>query len=186
MFRGMAFIDGENLVCRYQDMLKSGFTPLNREGVVTHRQDIYVFNPRMFSYSHINILRATIYTSAVADEDKINEIKSQIQALSYDQYGEGGKSVFPFIVKKNKDGRQSKGVDIQLTVDLLSHSFRHNIEVAFIATGDADFIPAIEEAKRNGCQVYVAAFSSGLNQKLRHAADKFIDLDSFYFEPKSK
>ena len=35
----------------------------------------------------------------------------------------------------------------------------------------------------SGKQLYVAAFSSGLNPAILYSVDEFIDLDRFFFEP---
>jgi uncharacterized LabA/DUF88 family protein len=51
-----------------------------------------------------------------------------------------------------------------------------------LVTGDGDFLPIIKEAIRHGKQVYLAAFSTGLNKKLLNHVDHFIDLDKVYFE----
>lgn len=60
--RMMIFIDGENLVFRYQAMLKEGYVPANKR--VEHELDVFVWNksmpPRMGNYK---ILRSTYYVT---------------------------------------------------------------------------------------------------------------------------
>ncbi len=48
--------------------------------------------------------------------------------------------------------------------------------------GDGDYLPAIEEAIRQGIRVFTGAFSDGLDERLRIHGDEFIDLDIIYFE----
>jgi uncharacterized LabA/DUF88 family protein len=55
-------------------------------------------------------------------------------------------------------------------------------DVLFLLSGDGDYLPLIEEITRSGKQVWVAAFSKGLNSNLRFAADEFFDLDEIFFK----
>ena len=66
-----------------------------------------------------------------------------------------------------------------MTRDILCHGFRNHYDLAIIVTGDGDFLPVIEEVKRMGKQVGVAALSSGLSPRIHMAGDFFIDLDPF-------
>lgn len=88
----------------------------------------------------------------------------------------------PRVFKKPKKNVSGKGVDIQMTVDILTHTFQNNIDVIYLLSGDGDYIPLINEVMRAGKQVYVAAFSSGLSPKLKTVADEFTLLDDIYFE----
>lgn len=89
--------------------------------------------------------------------------------------------LYPKVFHKNKKERKSKGVDIQMTIDILTHVFQNNLDVVYLVSGDGDYKPIIEECIRYGKQVYIAAFSSGLNKSLKNIADVFIDLDPVYF-----
>jgi uncharacterized LabA/DUF88 family protein len=81
-------------------------------------------------------------------------------------------------VFKKKEGK-SKGVDIALTSDLLSHAFLDNYDAAVLIAGDGDYVRAIEEVKKRGKVAYVIFFrgdGAGLSPELRLAADAFFDL----------
>ena len=91
-------------------------------------------------------------------------------------------NLHPKVFKKRKDGRLGKGVDIQMTLDILSNVYQNNLDTVYLVSGDGDFKPVIGECIRFGKHVHVAALSSGLNADLKHWADKFIDLDVMYFE----
>jgi len=43
-----------------------------------------------------------------------------------------------------------KGIDIMLTTDLLTHSFKHNYDTAILVAGDSDYVDAIQAVKNNG------------------------------------
>ena len=148
----MFFIDGENLVFRFQEMVKKGREPAS--GVV-HDPDIFVWHQRATICRQCEIVRATYYTSAVAAPEALDEIRDRIQKLNFDQphtTGYGG-NLSASIFKKDKCSQKSKGVDIQLTTDLLTHSLLNHLDIAFLITGDADFVPVIEQVKRHGKQV---------------------------------
>ncbi len=71
-----------------------------------------------------------------------------------------------------------KGVDIQLTTDLLTHSFKNNYDVAILVAGDTDYVGAIQAVKDNGKNLEVALFGkAGTSRPLREVADKVITID---------
>ncbi len=69
---------------------------------------------------------------------------------------------------------------------MLRYSQNPQIDVLLLLSGDGDYVPLIEEASRNGKQVWVAAFSDGLNSRIPLIVDEFIDLDEIFFKKKAK
>ena len=184
----MAFIDGENLVARYQAMLSDGRTPTHE---VRHRQDIYAWSPAVI-WTGLNVVsRATYYTYAIGSEEIVLEVADEIRSLVFTQYNPIGQNLssrlgdtlYPKVLRKLKRARNPKGVDIQLTVDVLSNTYQNNLDIVFLVGGDGDYAPLIAECQRQGKQVFIAALSSGLNPGLRVVADRFIDLDTYFFNP---
>ena len=52
------------------------------------------------------------------------------------------------------------------------------LDTIILISGDGDFVPLVEYLKINkGCQVEVVSFGKSSSQKLKEAADDFIDLD---------
>jgi uncharacterized LabA/DUF88 family protein len=184
----MVFIDGENLVARYQGMLKDGRTPLPE---VRHRKDVYTWSQGAVWPGMSVVLRATYYTYAVGSDEVILEAANEIRTLTFAQYNPPGHhlsprlgdALYPKVLKKIKDARNPKGVDIQLTVDVLSNTYQNNLDVVYLVAGDGDYAPLIAECQRQGKQVFVAALSSGLNPSLKVIADRFIDLDNYFVSP---
>lgn len=177
--RMMIFIDGENLVFRYQESIEEGKTP--RDDIV-HIRDVFVWNPGFSTSTRgFSIIRANYYTSSIGSEQKLSEIKEKIRNQQFSAPRHGGPFInpldrlpsylSPIVFKRSSDTRQSKGVDIQMTVDILSHVYKNNVEAIYIMTGDGDFLPIIEEVLRQGKQVYLSAFSSGLNRAYPVNAD---------------
>jgi len=71
-----------------------------------------------------------------------------------------------------------KGVDIQLTTDLLTHSYKNNYDVAILVAGDTDFVGALQAVKDNGKNAEVALFGKeGTSRPLREVTDKVITID---------
>ena len=183
MARMMAFIDGENLVIRYQDMVKQGMIPKHHPEMM-HLQDVYVWHSGSFKPRLHEGIRATYYTYVVGDDTKVADVEDEIKEFGF-QSNLGTQRVFqlyPRVFKKPKKSVSGKGVDIQMTVDILTHTFQNNIDVVYLLSGDGDYIPLINEVMRAGKQVYVAAFFSGLSPILKTVADEFTLLDDVYFE----
>ena len=176
--RIMMFIDGENLVFRYQAMLNKGWVSNKR---VEHIPDVFVWNRTMPDMRNYKFLRAAYYTYAVGDENRIEEIRAQIRSARF-RAPQSNLPEFltPVVFHKKRQQAQNKGVDIQLTVDMLSQVYNNTVDAVFLISGDGDYKPLIEEIKRRGKTVYIGALSNGLNKELPYLADMFIDIDRFF------
>ena len=72
-----------------------------------------------------------------------------------------------------------KGIDVQLTTDMLTHGFKDNYDVAILVAGDNDFVGALQAVKDHGKHVEVALFGRrGTSQLLRGVADKVITINA--------
>jgi uncharacterized LabA/DUF88 family protein len=180
----IGFIDGENLVSRYQDMLKDGRVP-NDE--VIHIHDVLVWAPRCTANFYVDIARISFYQTVVGDYDKLNSVKESIRSVSYkydeSEDAEGHGILQPRVFKKQSRSAKTKSVDINLTVDVMRHALSSTFEGVQIFSGDGDYLPLVEEVGRHGIQVWIYAFSKGLSKDLKNSADHFIDLDEYFFSP---
>ncbi|MBI2853208.1 MAG: NYN domain-containing protein [Chloroflexi bacterium] len=71
-----------------------------------------------------------------------------------------------------------KGVDIMLTTDLLTHSFKNNYDIAILVSEDGDYVGALQAVKDNGKNVEVALFGKERTSvPLREVADKVVSID---------
>ena len=177
--RWMCFVDGENLTIRAQRFAESkGFTLTEGE---YHKRDVFVWPGRatptdvIASSSKIDRRETSIrnyyYTSLVGDEPTIDEVKRALWELGFE-----GK-----VFKKASREQKTKGVDIALATDFLSHAFLDNYDVCFLFAGDADYLPLVAEAKHHGKIVCVCFFSEeGLSEKLKLAADYFLPIDDIF------
>lgn len=73
-----------------------------------------------------------------------------------------------------------KQVDTRIAVDLVDLAYRNQYDVAYLLSADADFIPAVEVARRLGRRVFAVAPSGG--HELRNAATGFIKVSAEWFE----
>ena len=72
-----------------------------------------------------------------------------------------------------------KGIDVQLTTDMITHGFKNNYDVAILVAGDNDFVPALQAVKDSGKHVEVALFGrGGTSRQLRGVADKVIAINA--------
>ncbi len=71
-----------------------------------------------------------------------------------------------------------KGIDILLTTDLLTHSFKDNYDVGILVAGDSDYVGAVQAVKDNGKNVEVALFGKERTSRpLRDVTDEVIAID---------
>jgi uncharacterized LabA/DUF88 family protein len=179
----MIFFDGENLVCRYQAMLKEGRVP---RPDVAHVRDSLIYGDGMANLVQVGfheIIRATYYTSTMGDEAALAGLADQIKSQNVTP--KMGASLpcklTPQVFRRDKGTSRSKGVDIKLTVDVLSQVYKDTVDTVYIQTGDGDYLPLMEEVQRHGKQLYISAFSNGLNPRLRLLADQFYIIDGHMF-----
>jgi uncharacterized LabA/DUF88 family protein len=193
--RVVFFVDGENLVCRYQDMLRAYEPHAN----VIHEPDVYVWNPQIIQRrTPQDIHRVIYYTSAVAADETIKNFIDAIKRFPYTycvrEHVESGLTrpiqrdghVFPRVFKKARKEQKVRAVDINIAVDMLSYASLSNVDAVCLISGDGDFIPLIEAVLRKGKRVYVSALSSGLNPELPRHVDEYTCLDERLFRGQLK
>ena len=171
----MVFVDGENLAIRGKALAdKQGISisngPYYEEGSFVwmpgQAGTDFILMPPGQGGQHIYVVRSSYYTSVVGDDKKLEDVKERLWQIGFQ----------PSVFKKAKN-QKSKGVDIALTKDMLSHAYLHNYEVAVLVSGDGDYVPVLEELKRLGKLVCVAFFiDEGFNDKLRLASDFVSDM----------
>ena len=78
--------------------------------------------------------------------------------------------------KRKRRGNEQKKVDVALTVDMLTHSFRRNMHRATLLSGDLDFKPLIDAMVREGMQISLLYPIGETNIELIRAADTRLPL----------
>ncbi|WP_091796320.1 NYN domain-containing protein [Lysobacter sp. yr284] len=179
------FVDGENLVMRYQALLEAGRKP--RKGVV-HIKDAFVWHPGLTTWSCMDIQRVTYYTSTTGDQTKLRELKTKIASTSFEfehefdhQIPKGSAQILPRVYHKPSKSRKTRNVDINIVIDMMRAAHTNSVELLLLYSGDGDYIPVIEECMRQGKIVWCCSFSSGLNPDLSSAVDLYEFLDETFF-----
>ncbi|MHC5722580.1 MAG: NYN domain-containing protein [Nostoc sp.] len=177
----MFFIDGENIVFRYQS---TQIKNTSKQSICSfHESDVYVWQPLKeipdYPPYQNEVIRAYYYTSVFGDDVKISNVSNSLRNIPI--FAEKPQTLYPVVLKKERKGDKAKGVDIQMTVDILSHVFQNNVDTVCLFSGDGDYQPVVREIINRGKKIYLGAFSDGLNPALKQLGDKIIDLDTIYF-----
>ena len=179
--RVMFFVDGENLVLRYQDMLTKGYEP---NPAILYEKDVYVWHTDVIRPQVGEIIRVNYYTSAVGDESKILSLSTDIKKIAYHYKTDRSSQsklpghIVPHVFKKKAKQLRSRLVDISITIDMLNHASPNILDAVYLISGDGDFIPLIKEVMRRGVKVHLMALSSGLSRNLPISGDEFECIDS--------
>lgn len=180
--RTVIFVDGENVLSRYESMKKDGWTP---SGDVVHSPRRYLWTPRLANRFKDSITRVNYYTAAVGCDETLEQLKVDISSQWFnikESTSSVPASLVPRVFKKAQNCNKTKSVDINLSTDMLRGAYMNGFDRAVILSGDGDYLPVIEDVMRTGKQVYIGAFTSGLNKGLIHAGDYFLNLDTMFFE----
>ncbi len=190
MPRAMCFIDGENIVMRYQAMVEEGYLPNTK---VVHEKDCFLWHPQITMWSMFNFVRVNYYTSTTGDAPRVEALKNRISEIDYSSAytheadaPEAIAQLVPHVFHKPSKNTKTRNVDLQISIDVLRAAHLSNVDLIYILSGDGDYVPLIQEASRYGKEIWLGAFSSGLNLKLRYNVDVFQSLDDFFFKKRPK
>ena len=79
-------------------------------------------------------------------------------------------------LKYSKGQIFQKGVDVQLAVDLVTHAFRDNFDIAVVCSGDIDLLESLKIVKSLGKIVVLMSHPKITAKALRAEADFYIDM----------
>ncbi len=183
LVRSVMLADGENLVLRYQELLKTR----EPKADVTHIPDKLVWSKAINNLWNTDFYRVSYYTSCVGDEKMLKELCANISAIEFELTGKaqsyyGKIELSPHVYKKRAKSHKSRLVDINICIDAMRYAYTNSAEVICVLSGDGDFINLIKDIKNSGKKVCVGAFSSGLSDELKYISDHFISLDDVFFK----
>jgi len=127
------------------------------------------------SRENVTVLTRVVYYDGRPD----NEADTPSETLSYWSAIEALHDTalgFGSLRGKRSRAPRQKGVDTLIAVDMLVGAFTGIYSVALLVSGDADFVPVVDEVRRRGVQVVVVAEPDSVAQELRFAADRFFPL----------
>lgn len=152
--------------------------PSQRVAIIIDTQNLY--------HSAKNLHKARVNFGNVVEQAVAG--RQLIRAVSYVVNTEGGEesAFFEALEKlgieiKTKDlqifygGAKKADWDVGMAVDAIK--IAPKVDAIVFATGDGDFVPAVEYIKSLGCQVEVITFGRSASSALRNACDDFIDMD---------
>ncbi len=169
---------------RFQDEVAAGRQP--NHGKV-HSPDVFVWHSQFMrndTYELRKVVRVYYYTSVVGDAQRVEEVKRQLAEILFTTVGDDGGisgQIVPIVFKKPARSKKTRSVDIQIVIDIMRFAFTDEIERVYLASGDGDYVPLIDEVMRRGKQVEVLAFSSGLNSVIPYSVDRYFNLDKLFF-----
>lgn len=181
LVKSILLIDWENLVIRYQEMIKKWRIPLKE---VVHIPDVFVWHPNVAPFYGVDIFRVIYYTSAIWDDKYLRTIEERISENKFIHSGNyyWVCQLVPFVFKKLVKSHKSRLVDIHIAVDSLKYSNMVNIECISILSWDWDFKKVYSETMSSGKKVIVWAFSDWLDTSIKNMVDIFFLLDEVFFE----
>lgn len=186
LVRAILLVDGENLVFRYQEMLKDPSLIPKPENVF--EKDIYVWNQDVQNIFEVDVFRVNYFSSTIGDEIKIKTVRDALSKIHYGMLGNYYREcqLHPCIYKKEKQSNKSRLVDINIAVEAMRIAYSDSIDVICIISGDGDFLELYQDIMKRGKQVCVAALTSGLNPAIPYSVDRFFSLDNYFFTKKTE
>lgn len=194
MGRVMAFVDGENLLNRFESMKESGLavrdhTPLNTLlAPVKHFPKQFVWSPYTVSglYMRDVLERVTYYSTFTGDAPALEALSLSISEcrtneVPFSSSGQHVLQVLPKIFKKEARNTKTKSVDISICVDVMEYVKNDALDAVYLVSGDVDYRPLVEAVMRAGKRAYVASLSSGRSKGYINTPDRHVDLDYYYF-----
>lgn len=86
------------------------------------------------------------------------------------------------LVYRDEGPPYEKGVDVRLAVDLVHHASRQSFDIAYLVSGDTDFVDALQTVKDYGRNVVVVLCDPRGSNALRQTADRTLVLDEAFLK----
>jgi uncharacterized LabA/DUF88 family protein len=150
-----------------------------RVGVFIDTQNLYHSAKNLYK-AKVNF--ANVLKDAVADRQLIRALAYVVNTESGEEQGFFEALAKIGIETKTKDlqifygGAKKADWDVGMAIDAIKVAPK--LDAVILATGDGDFVPAVEHLKTaGGCQVEVISFGRSSSGMLRECVDEFIDMD---------
>jgi uncharacterized LabA/DUF88 family protein len=174
-YHAHGFVDGAFLRSLAEKRLIPLVNPRSLVTNVVNSKDVQTWGTLPHLPGQITLTRVIYYDARPDQETELDEeLRSYWAAVELLHDTELG-----FGSLRGGTGRKpprQKGVDTLLAVDMLVGAFTGIYTVAILIAGDADFVPVVDEVRRRGVMVVVAADEQAVSRDLRRAADRFFPL----------
>ena len=164
------FIDGGYLRHLASDNNRPLYNPRSLSSQIVEHREIQSWAGIQTAILNVRLARI-IYYDAKSDEQEDEELKdywAAVELLPDVELGFGSVRGRP---------RRQTAVDTLIAVDMVVGAFTKLFSVAVLLSGDSDFVPVVDEVRRCGVMVVVAADQESLAEDLRRAADRFVPID---------
>jgi uncharacterized LabA/DUF88 family protein len=74
---------------------------------------------------------------------------------------------------------QQKGVDMRIGLDISSLTLKQHVDIIVLVTGDADFVPAMKFARREGAQLYLVSLGSQIAATMKEHSDLVLSVPQY-------
>ena len=146
----------------------------------------YITMVKIASVTESDVVRNSYYDAIDDSKNDLGLITDSSKALYRDYLSTIERShnthlSFGSLRGSKKKGLRQKGVDVLLAVQMLAAAYNRTYEKAFLVTGDADFVPVVEEVHRTGANVYIVTWlkeSVPISEDLISASDGLIETAS--------
>jgi uncharacterized LabA/DUF88 family protein len=65
---------------------------------------------------------------------------------------------------------------------MVSKAYMDHYDIAFLVTGDEDFLPVVDAVKNAGKRVFGIYFDTWISEDLKNSFDEFLELSKGWFE----
>ncbi len=114
------------------------------------------------------ITNAKVFMNQFASEKLIEAVASQgfepVISLGGEQEGEG-----------------MSDIDVSMAVKAVE-ALEYGLDIMVLVTRDADFLPVVQKAKKEGVRVVVMGMDPGFSTALKNSADEVLDLKKYMNE----
>lgn len=133
----------------------------------------------------VELTRVNVY-DASPDEEPTEDLRAYWEALEHEVDTRMG---WGYLRRSKKLGREQKGVDVLLAIEMMVGAVDNAYDVGLLVAVDGDFVPLLEEIRRRGKRVALAASvvkgTPPLSPDLRRNCDLFISIHETYLLPPS-
>jgi uncharacterized LabA/DUF88 family protein len=159
--RQMIFIDGTNFLRGLgREIGIDKFKAYNPSHEALDLAAIYI-NMASGAISRTELIRTYWFASYKGNEETKFNLSEKIRKLGFE----------PLLYQLRGD--REKGVDIALTMSMLTNAFNQNFDIGLLIAGDEDYLELVNEVKRYGPIMCGSYFSEGLSPRLKLAFDHF-------------
>ncbi|MEW6207973.1 MAG: NYN domain-containing protein [Acidobacteriota bacterium] len=169
------FIDGGYLKKAYSEGVSEWF---EGEGGIDFSQVAGTFSAnKTFYYDCLDDVRRP----NESESDFDSRVRAQRSDLNKIREVRGCHIKLGHLLGSKEKNKRQKEVDVLLTVDMMAHASRKNMDKAVLLSGDRDFKPLVEALVQMGSDVEVAADAKSVSEELSWAADSFKRLDFYQY-----